>query len=556
MRIKDLSIGKKLGLSFGLICLLLIGFGVMSQSLINKIITSADYAQNVSMRNALIAKEMELHVIQVQQWLTDISATRGMEGFDDGFTEAESHANGFYKNREELLQYFKGVNNQVMVTQINTLGESFAVFYDMGKQMAQTYIDEGPEGGNPFMEKFDPYAAQLSTQLTEIVSGQIEGLKQDMTEIKNASTDFFTVFIVVGIFVLAFSILICYVLTRMIAKPLSRGVELAKLVANGDLSKAIVIAQQDEVGQMINALNHMREQLCIVISNIMQSSSQVTASSEELSSTAQMIAGNANNQAASLEETSASLEELSVSVDENASNAYSAEQFVSDAKGLSDQSLNTAHQGKEKVVQMTEAMESIQSSSKEISHVIGVIDDIADQTNLLALNAAIEAARAGESGKGFAVVADEVRKLAERSQIAAKDIKGKIKHSITIIETGNRLAQESSSGLDEIEASAMKVADVLNQTIDLVRNIALACNEQSNGSKQIAQTVNGLEDITQQNSATSEELASASEELTSQALSLQEMVAQFKIDSNGHLENTRTIDVNLTSKEHSRLLTV
>jgi methyl-accepting chemotaxis protein len=175
-------------------------------------------------------------------------------------------------------------------------------------------------------------------------------------------------------------------------------------------------------------------------------------------------------------------------------------------------------------------MNDIKESSKEIAHVIEVINDISDQTNLLALNAAIEAARAGEAGKGFAVVADEVRKLAERSQVAAKEIAGKIKQSLATIEDGDRYANESSEGLVKIQESTRQVSEALGQARTFAQRIAEACSEQSNGSSQIMDAIYQLDQITQQNSATSEESAAASEQLSAQALALQDLISKFKLD--------------------------
>ena len=326
--------------------------------------------------------------------------------------------------------------------------------------------------------------------------------------------------------------IIALILAGTIAAPLVQGVKFAKIIAGGDFTKTINLERKDEIGTLIDSLNHMRLKLNDVMVSISQASEQVASSSEELSASSQNLANAATEQAASLEETTASIEELTASIDSNADNTKQTTEFVSTAKQLSDQSLKIAEKGMEKVQQMTQSMSSIKEGSREIAHVIEVIDEIADQTNLLALNAAIEAARAGEAGKGFAVVAVEVRKLAERSQIAAKDIAGKITQSIQMIDTGNQLAMDSSQGLLAIQDSAKQVAKALDQVTVLVSNIAMTCNEQSSGSKQIALAVTQLDEVTQQNSSTSEECASSSEELSAQAVTLQELVGQFKIESN------------------------
>ena len=344
-------------------------------------------------------------------------------------------------------------------------------------------------------------------------------------------------------------LILTFTLVRSITAALKSGVDFSQTIANGDLTKELIINQKDEIGQLALALNHMRIKLCQVLLEIQTSSEQVASSSEELAASSQSLANSATEQAANLEETTASIEELTASIASNADNTKKSTAYVLSAKQISDQSLKTAENGMQKVKEMTESMSSIKEGSREIAHVIEVIDEIADQTNLLALNAAIEAARAGEAGKGFAVVAVEVRKLAERSQIAAKDITGKITQSIQTIDTGNQLAKDSSQSLVAIQESAKEVAKALDQVTELVSNIAETCKEQSCGSAQIAQAVTQLDEVTQQNSSTSEECASASEELSAQAVTLQELVGQFKIES----ENKGFVVKNRPGKKQAAL---
>ncbi len=328
-------------------------------------------------------------------------------------------------------------------------------------------------------------------------------------------------------------IVLGFIITRAITKPLLLGVEAAQRVAEGDLTVKIDVDSTDEIGVLASALNQMIDKTSEVISGIQQAAEQVSSGSEELSAASQNLANAATEQAASIEETSASIEQLSSSIEQNAQNAKATDNQVNQAAQMSVESLNIAQKGIEQVQALGLSMKEIQDSSAEIVNVIDLITDIADQTNLLALNAAIEAARAGEAGKGFAVVAVEVRKLAERSQIAAKDIAGKIEKSSQSIEEGSRMAIASNKGLSAIQKSATDVAEALNEASRLVREISDSSLEQSNGANQIQTAIQQLDQVTQQNSSTSEETASSSEELSAQAQSLQELVNQFKINRDG-----------------------
>jgi methyl-accepting chemotaxis protein len=169
-------------------------------------------------------------------------------------------------------------------------------------------------------------------------------------------------------------------------------------------------------------------------------------------------------------------------------------------------------------------MEEINSSSKKIADIIGVIDGIAFQTNILALNAAVEAARAGEQGRGFAVVASEVRSLAQRSAQAAKEIKGLIGTSVDKVETGSKLVQDAGSTMDEIVASVQRVTDIIGE-------ISAAALEQSQGIGQVNEAVTRLDQMTQQNAALVEESAAAAESLKDQAHRMTTVVANYRLDT-------------------------
>ncbi len=206
-------------------------------------------------------------------------------------------------------------------------------------------------------------------------------------------------------------------------------------------------------------------------------------------------------------------------MDQNAENSKKADQIARKAA-------DDAQQGGAAVAETVDAM-------RRIANQIKIVDDIADQTNLLALNAAIEAARAGEMGKGFAVVAVEVRKLAERSQQAAKEI--------------SELASSSVEGAEKAGQLIEQVVPDIQKTAELVQEISMACQEQSSGANQIREATTSLDQVTQQNSATSEESAAASEELASQAQNMQEIVSRFKVNGNG---NGRLTDRTSGVKRH------
>ena len=249
--------------------------------------------------------------------------------------------------------------------------------------------------------------------------------------------------------------------------------------------------------------------------NIMSVSDQVSAGASQVSSGAQTLAQGATEQASSIQELSVSISEISQHVKENASNAESARDLTVE----SGQIMETSNADMDLARQ---AMDEISATSKDIGKVIKAIDDIAFQTNILALNAAVEAARAGSAGKGFAVVADEVRNLSQKSAEAAKNTTGLIESAISAVEKGTDIVNRTSVGFNDVATKASQIKEI-------VENIATQTQEQASSIEQISIGVDQVSSVVQMNSATSEESAAASEELSSQAISLKNLVEQFKL---------------------------
>jgi len=304
-------------------------------------------------------------------------------------------------------------------------------------------------------------------------------------------------------------------LSRAITVPLQQAVNLAQRVADGDLTAEINARGDDEIAELLRALENMGTKLSAVVGAVRQSSESVAGASGEIASGNQDLSQRSERQAASLEETASSMEELNATAQQTADNARQATQLAGGASRV-------AQQAGDVVQQIIATMRGIDESSKRIADIIGTIDGIAFQTNILALNAAVEAARAGEQGRGFAVVAGEVRTLASRSAEAAKEIKTLIGDSVERVGQGSALVGQAGTTMAEVVASIQRVTDIVSE-------IASASVEQSHGVAQIDQAITDMDQVTQQNAALVEQGAAAAESLRQQALALVQTVAAFRL---------------------------
>lgn len=304
-------------------------------------------------------------------------------------------------------------------------------------------------------------------------------------------------------------------LTRRITAPISAAIGLAKMVAHGDLTTPIHVTQTDEVGDLLESLRFMQNNLSQLVTDVRHGSDTVANASAEISTGNTDLGLRIEQQASALQQTSASMDTLGNTVTQNAESARRANQLAQSASTI-------AEEGGRVVAQVVDTMRDINESSRKISDIIGVIDGIAFQTNILALNAAVEAARAGEQGRGFAVVASEVRSLAGRSADAAKEIKNLIHASVERVTYGSDLVDQAGVTMTEVVTSIKMVTDIVSE-------ISAASGEQASGVAQVGQAIAHMDQATQQNAALVEEMTAATGSLLGQARALVHLVDAFKV---------------------------
>ncbi|MBQ5947747.1 methyl-accepting chemotaxis protein [Massilia sp. ST3] len=327
-------------------------------------------------------------------------------------------------------------------------------------------------------------------------------------------------FILLGLVSLAIlSGVLHYVIRRTVSRPLAQVQDVAKRIAEGDLTAQAAVTRRDEIGSLTGAINAIGGRLSGVVGRVREGAEQIANASQEISAGNLDLCGRTEQQAASLATTASSMDDLTGTVRQNAEHAHQANELARKASSI-------AQKGGATVAQVVERMESITQASRKISDITGVIDGIAFQTNILALNAAVEAARAGEQGRGFAVVANEVRSLAQRCAAAAKEIKGLIDASNGEVDAGSRLVAEAGVTMQDVLSSVARVTDIMG-------DISAAGQEQTRGIEDVNRSVGEMDAATQQNAALVEQASAAAQAMHEQADALARSVRQFRLAEDG-----------------------
>ncbi len=336
-------------------------------------------------------------------------------------------------------------------------------------------------------------------------------------------------------FGIVFALLMGWLLSKAITRPLAQAVDIARRIASGDLSQEITVTSRDEAGLLMLAMKDMNESLLNIVSQVRAGTHAIALASEEIATGNMDLSNRTELQAHSLSMTATATAEMTATVQQNTESAHHAQKVAASTRDI-------AEVGGQTMTEVVATMAEISTSSKKIVDIISVIEGIAFQTNILALNAAVEAARAGEQGRGFAVVAGEVRNLAQRSSAAAKEIKTLIDHSVDKVKAGSSLVEAAGENMEEI-------LTIVGLFTDLLDSIYNASSQQSVGIANINQSVSEMDEMTQQNAALVEQAAAAAQSLQDQAVALEDAVSIFKLAETGARSSHRPRPDSLAAHE-------
>ncbi len=536
---KNLKIGLRLALGFGVVlfltvAILMLGLYKMGQidDKLNRIVNVND----VKVENANTAAKAILNISNNLRMTDNKAAKIEQKRRIEDNRKIYGDAIAKLKEIEDTQEGIQGIKNvEDAIVPAKAANQKFMELYLANKTA---------EAGAVLMDESIPLTEKISDEFDKLIKYEQKRNQTGYEEAKQTYGNGNLLMIILGVAALAIGILISIITARLITVPLTKSVDMAGKIANGDLScEDLDMHSQDEVGILADSLNKMKKSLRVVIGEISDTAAHAASSSAELSATVTQITKRVEEQAGKADQVATASTELSQAVFDIAKNSSAIASSSQDTLKTAENGATVVGKTVEEVQEIADTVEdlaktmaSLGDRSKQIGNILSVIKDIADQTNLLALNAAIEAARAGEQGRGFAVVADEVRKLAEKTANSTSEIGEMIKaiqeetgkavlsmgEGTKKVESGVRLATQAGVALNNIVNS-------VNGLQSMVQQIASATEEMSTASEQISSDIETIATVSRETSAASTQIAQEAVNLSRMSEDLKNDVSHFKI---------------------------
>ncbi len=543
---KNMGIGARLTAGFTIVVALFVANQLLAGMSTFHITKNIQILRDETFPFALIIDQMDTDRSEVQQFLTDVSATHDR----GGYKEAEEAANSFLAGIEKFKQKYNRDNNLDGLKQIESIEAKFHAFNNKGKQMAETYIVTGIESGNLMMKGtkntpgFDQDSEALAVELAKFREVLHAESNEFMNAVANDSDRGKHSMLIGSLIATALAIAFSIAITRSVVAPIGKmKTAIVAIGKEGDFTRRVALQSRDEIGLTANAFNELMAKLQTAFSEVREGIEKVVVSSHSLSNYSNQVAESSSYQNESTSVMAATVSQVTFGTSMVASGANEAVRLSRESSELSDKGGDVIQRAAEEMLKIADSVSRTSSTirdlgshSDQISTVVRVIKDIADQTNLLALNAAIEAARAGEMGRGFAVVADEVRKLAERTAKATQEVSemiNSIQHSSQdAVNNMNAMVEQVNGGVAlarEAGESIVQIKLGSEQVTATVVDIANALEEQGKSSDAISAHIDKVSQMTENNTVAAKQASEAAVELQRLAEHMRTAVSSFKV---------------------------